>query len=163
MPWEGTHGSRTTAFVPAPPTCPPTPATNNNLPFKQDAYQLCRQWTIAVFQHITENDFAVRLVGGSTKVLGAAAYDEYHVDEAGISGVAGGVDGRRRWLGALENVAQSRYLAQTNGSYDVETDAGVDVVFSTVAVPAFYSALPPTVELLDDDYEIVEEVSVDAS
>lgn len=131
---------------------------------KQDAYQFCRQWTTAVFQHITENDFAVRLVGGSIKVLGAAAYEAYDDDdEADTGGVTGGVDGGRRWLGALENVARSRYLAQTNGTYDVETDAGVDTVFSTVGIPAFYSALPPTVELLDDDFEVVEEVSVDAN
>eukprot|EP00903_Cladosiphon_okamuranus_P012613 g11801.t1 len=127
----------------------------------EDVYQFCRQWTIAVFQHITENDFAVRLVGGSIKVLGAAAYDAYHDDAADIGAVAGGVDGGRRWLGALENATHSRYLSQTNGTYHVQTDAGVDTVFSTVAIPAFYSALPPTVELLDDNFEIVEEHGVE--
>lgn len=155
---ESHHRLGTRSFL---PSNPPRPRTTSSR--KQDAYQFCRQWTIAVFQHITENDFAVRLVGGSTKVLGADGYDEYHADEAGVGGVTGGVDGGRRWLGALENAVRSRYLAQTNGSYDVETDAGVDTVFSTVAIPAFYSALPPTVELLDDEFEIVEEVSVDAA
>ncbi|CAM9869802.1 unnamed protein product, partial [Ectocarpus sp. 12 AP-2014] len=31
----------------------------------EDIYQACRGWTIAVFQHITENDFLIRLLGGS--------------------------------------------------------------------------------------------------
>ncbi len=92
----------------------------------QDTYQFCRQWTIAVFEHITENDFAVRLAGGSIKVLGAAAYDD---DEDGA-----------------------------DGSYDEDADAGIDVFFSTVALPAFYSSLPATVGLLDDNYEVMEEV-----
>lgn len=33
--------------------------------FSQDIYQACRGWTIAVYQHITENDFAIRLLGES--------------------------------------------------------------------------------------------------
>lgn len=73
----------------------------------------------------------MRLVGGSVKVLGAAAFDDF--------------------------------LAQTNGSYDAGTDAGVDTLFSTVALPAFYAALPPTVELLDDDFEVVDEVRIDVT
>lgn len=28
----------------------------------QDIYQACRGWTIACYQHITDNDFTVRLV-----------------------------------------------------------------------------------------------------
>ena len=119
-----------------------------------------------MFEHITENDFAVRLVGGSIKVLGAAAYDDYHDDDA--DGVDGGRQRRRqrrrrRRLGALENVVRSRYLVQTNGSYDEETDAGVDVLFSTVALPAFYSSLPSTVGLLDDNFEVMEEVRASQS
>ena len=30
----------------------------------QDIYQACRGWTIAIFQHITVNDFIIRLLGG---------------------------------------------------------------------------------------------------
>lgn len=136
-------------------TDPPSPP----LPFcpafsKQDAYQACRQWTIAVFQHITENDFAVRLLGASVKTLGAASYDKFYDDDNDV------VNGRRRrrLLGVPENAVRSRYLAQTNGSYDSETNAGVDAVFSTVAIPALYSALPSTVSLLNDDYYFMDEV-----
>ena len=59
---------------------------------------------------------------------------------------------------SLENISRARYLAQTNGTYDLETNAGTDVVFSTVAIPAFYSALPSTVGLLDDNYDVIDEV-----
>ncbi|CAM9633673.1 unnamed protein product, partial [Hapterophycus canaliculatus] len=127
----------------------------------EDTYQLCRQWTIAVFQHITENDFSVRLVGGSIKVMGAAAYDDYPDDDDDGGRRLRRKRRRRRRLGALENIVRSRYLQQTNGSYDVETNAGVDVVFSTVAMPAFFSALPPTVGLLGDGFEIIDEHGVE--
>ena len=40
----------------------------------QEAYEYCRQWTIAKYQRITENDFSIRLVGGSLKTLGAEEY-----------------------------------------------------------------------------------------
>ena len=128
------------------PFCPAFP--------DQDAYQACRQWTIAVFQHITENDFAVRLLGANVKTLGSASYDVFYDDDNDV------VNGRRRrrLLGIPENVVRSRYLAQTNRTYDEETNAGVDAVFSTVAIPALYSALPSTVGLLDDDYYVMDEV-----
>lgn len=44
---------------------------------------------------------------------------------------------------------RSRALA---GEYDETTNAGVDVFFSSVALPALYAALPATVWMLDDDY-----------
>lgn len=119
-------------------------------------YQACRQWTIAVFQHITENDFAVRLLGANVKTLGQASYDELSDDDNDtVSGRR-----RRRLLGVPKNVVRSRYLAEANGDYDAETNAGVDAVFSTVAIPAFYSALPSTVSLLDDEYYFMDEVCV---
>ena len=43
-------------------------------PRHQVAYDYCRQWTTAKYQHITETDFSIRLVGGSIKLLGAEAY-----------------------------------------------------------------------------------------
>lgn len=117
----------------------------------QDAYQVCRQWTIAVFQHISESDFAVRLLGGTVRTLGSAAYEVFLDDDNDTVN-------ERTQTRRLDALQISRSLAQTNGSYDVETDAGVDVVFSTVAIPAFSSALPSTVGLLNDNYFIAEEV-----
>lgn len=57
-----------------------------------------------------------------------------------------------------ENSVRSRKGTPTNGTYDLEINAGADTVFSTVAMPAFYSALSPTVGLLDDNYNVVNEV-----
>lgn len=37
-------------------------------------------------------------------------------------------------------------------------DAGIDVVFSTVALPLFYSAIPSTVGLINNDLEYMDEV-----
>ncbi|CAB1109758.1 unnamed protein product [Ectocarpus sp. CCAP 1310/34] len=129
----------------------------------EDAFQFCRQWTIAVFQHITENDWSVRFVGGSVKVLGAAAYDDDDDDDDDPDDHGEETDGRRRRrrLGDLENVVRSRYLTQSNGSYDAGTNAGTDVFFATVAAPALYSALPSTVGLLDDSFEVMAEHEVE--
>ncbi|CAM9782649.1 unnamed protein product, partial [Ectocarpus sp. 12 AP-2014] len=129
----------------------------------EDTFQFCRQWTIAVFQHITENDWSVRFVGGSIKVLGAAAYDDDDHDDDDHDDHGEETDGRRRRrrLGDLENVVRSRYLTQSNGSYDAGTDAGTDVFFATVAAPALYSALPSTVGLLDDGFEVMAEHEVE--
>ena len=40
----------------------------------------------------------------------------------------------------------------------VDADAGVDVVFSTVALPAFYSAIPASVGMRDQDFDLMGEV-----
>lgn len=97
---------------------------------EQDFYQYCRQWTIAVFAHITENDFSIKLLGGGVKTLGVL--QDHVVDTLPEDAVA--------------------------GTYNETVDAGADVFFSTVALPAFYSALPPTVGLLDDDFNVMDEV-----
>ena len=36
----------------------------------QDIYQACRGWTIAIFQHMTANDFIIQLLGGTIYSLG---------------------------------------------------------------------------------------------
>lgn len=40
----------------------------------------------------------------------------------------------------------------------METNDGIDISFSTVALTAFYSALSSTVKLLDDEFEVMDEV-----
>lgn len=57
-----------------------------------------------------------------------------------------------------ENIVRSSGRAPTNGTYDLDTNAGADAVFTTVAIPAFYSALPSTIGLLDDNYNAENEV-----
>ena len=96
----------------------------------------------------------MRLIGASVKTLGADSYDKFYDDDNDV------VNGRRRRrrLDTLTNDSQSRRLARTQGTYDNETNAGVDAVFSTVAIPAFFSALPSTVGLRDDDYSVMDEV-----
>ena len=126
-------------------------------PPEQDAYHVCRQWTIAVFQHISENEFSQHLVGGSPRHLESAAYNFFYDDTNDNNTV--NVHRRTHRLSVIEIIARSRHLARTIGSYDVGTNAGVDVVFSTVAIPAFYSALPATVGLRDDNYKTIHGVS----
>lgn len=41
--------------------------------FLQNIYQACRGWTIAIFQHLTANDFIVQLLGDSIYNLGRAS------------------------------------------------------------------------------------------
>ena len=140
---------------------PPSPFLCDSASTEKDAFQFCRQRTIAVFQHITENEFSFRLVGGSVKVLGAASYNACYDDNNNAVNTR-----RQRWWRRQrhrrffipKNVVQSRNRDSTNGTYELETNAGADAVFSTVAVPAFYSALPSTVGLLDDNNDVANEV-----
>ena len=116
----------------------------------QDAYQVCRQWTIAVFQHITLNDFDIRLVGGSVRLLGSASYSASNDDDNDT------VNNRRRRRRRLRRLQEN--VPRNRSFYNSETNAGTDAVFSTVAIPTFYSALPSTVGLLDDNYDVIDEV-----
>ena len=109
-----------------------------------------------MFQHISENEFSERLVGGSARYLGSAAYNFFYDDINDNTTM--NFPRKELRLSAMEIVVRSRYLARIRGSYDVRTDAGVDVVFSTVANPAFYSALPSTVGLRDRYYNTIDEV-----
>ena len=110
-----------------------------------------------MFQRISENEFSERLVGGSARYLGSAVHNFFDDDANDINTVNARRQPHR--LSAMEIIVRSRYLARKRGSYDVRTDAGVDVVFSTVANPAFYSALPSTVGLRDDSYNVIDAVS----
>ena len=110
-----------------------------------------------MFQHISENEFSERLVGGSARYLGSAAYNFFYDDVNDNTTM--NFPRKERRLSAMEIIVRSRYLARKRGSYDLRTDAGVDVVFSTVANPAFYSALPSTVGLRDDSYNVIDAVS----
>ncbi|CBN76582.1 peroxinectin precursor [Ectocarpus siliculosus] len=72
--------------------------------------------------------------------------------------------GKRAHGGQRSNMEKEKplwYLTQSNGSYDAGTDAGTDVFFATVAAPALYSALPSTVGLLDDGFEVMAEHEVE--
>ena len=151
QPWNTIEGAVVTD-APAPPVV----IVRRRPPPEQDAYQACRQWTIAVFQHISENEFSERLIGGSARYLGSAAYNCFN-DNGKVNNTVNARQQTHR-LSAMETIVWSRYLARRSGPYDVRTNAGVDVVFSTVANPAFYSALPSTVGLLDDNYKIIHEV-----
>ena len=109
-----------------------------------------------MFQHISENEFSERLVGGSARYLGSAALNLFY-DDANANNTVNARRKRHR-LSAMEVIARSRYLALMSGSYDVRTNTGTDVVFSTVANQAFYSALPSTVGLRDDNHYLIDEV-----
>lgn len=50
----------------------------------------------------------------------------------------------------------SRRLADQ--SYELDVNAGTDVFFGSAALPAFYSALPSTVRLLNADFDVMAEV-----
>ena len=109
-----------------------------------------------MFQRISENEFSERLVGESARYLGSAVHNFFDDDANDINTVNARRQPHR--LSAMEIIVRSRHLARRIGSYDVETNAGVDVVFSTVANPAFYSALPSTVGLRDRYYNTIDEV-----
>ncbi|CBJ26336.1 peroxinectin precursor [Ectocarpus siliculosus] len=95
----------------------------------EDIYQACRGWTIAVFQHVTENDFLIRLLGGNIQDL----------DEDGREHPVPGRQSRRGlWL---------------TTDYDENTNPGADTFTLTAGVAAFESALPSTVRVVGEGYE----------
>lgn len=72
---------------------------------RQDMFQACRTWTISVFQHITENDFTIRILEQSMYYIAAYLFgdDDDDTDDGGETwyGIAG------RWArprGRLGNV-----------------------------------------------------------
>ncbi|CAM9342758.1 unnamed protein product [Discosporangium mesarthrocarpum] len=107
-------------------------------------YQACRAHTIAVYQHITENDFVINLLGTSI--------GEIHDDSNN------GDDDPYRLL-AVENTTVVRRMRRLNryASYSGATNAGVDVFFSTVVLPGLLSGLPSVIRLVDDDYAPIDE------
>lgn len=55
----------------------PTPPSPLRAAHSQDIYQACRGRTIGVFQHVTENDFIINLLGGSILQLESAYQSTY--------------------------------------------------------------------------------------
>lgn len=58
----------------------------------QDLYYACRRWTIATYQHVTEEDYAIRLLGGNIFTLGRAQrgldgnIDAYSYEDTAVAG-----------------------------------------------------------------------------
>lgn len=95
---------------------------------------------------MSDNDWSIKLIDGSPKLMGLdPAYEDDSDDTTDQ---------------ATRNRRHRRSLAGTTLYVD-SIDAGVDVLFSTAALPALYSGLPTTVQLLDEDYLPVEEASSD--
>ncbi|CAM9704645.1 unnamed protein product, partial [Ectocarpus fasciculatus] len=149
----------------------------------EDICQACRGWTIAVFQHITENDFLIRLLGGSVSdfvetssstssasassasASSASASSSSAATASGLSSDGGGDTGSsgrrtRRKLreqieqDALENPRERhRRGLWSTSDYDEETNPGADTFTLTAGAVAFESALPPTVRVVAEGYE----------
>lgn len=58
----------------------------------QELYLACRRWTIAVVQHITEEDFAIQLLDGNMFTLGKAQIDSWSKDDDVDSSKSGDAD-----------------------------------------------------------------------
>ncbi|CAM9150376.1 unnamed protein product [Ectocarpus sp. 12 AP-2014] len=143
----------------------------------EDIYQACRGWTIAVFQHITENDFLIRLLGGSvsdfveTSSSTSSASLSLSSSSASASAASGlasdgggdtGSSGRRirrklteeKEQDALEYPPERRRRGLwILSDYDEEENPGTDTFTLTAGAVAFESALPPNVRVVAEGYE----------
>lgn len=107
----------------------------------QDIFQACRGWTIATFQHVTEDDFLIQLLGGSVGDL--TVYSEA---------------ARRRKLSLSSSMSWStsppsrRELLFTFEYYNPTADPSADVFVAGAVAAAFESALPATLRIVSEGY-----------
>lgn len=101
----------------------------------QDIFQACRGWTIATFQHVTEDDYLIRVLGKSI-----GDWTVYQDDEND-----GG--GARRL-----SLQRHRELLFSFEYYDGTLDPSVDVFTAVAMTAAFESALPSTLRIVGEGY-----------
>eukprot|EP00752_Nemacystus_decipiens_P002581 g2416.t2 len=142
----------------------------------EDLYQACRGWTIAVFQHITENDFLIRLLGGNIQDLGIGAstttsittsFTTSSTEEVAAAGAAGAArdDARRRGVRRVQDEDEPggevgeqppherrRRVLWSLQDYDEDVNAAADVFTTTAGAAALESALPSTVRVVGEGY-----------
>ncbi|CBJ27734.1 peroxidase [Ectocarpus siliculosus] len=99
----------------------------------EDMYQACRGWTIATFQHITEDEFLILLMGRSI-----GDWTVYQDDDGGS---------RRRL-----SPEQRRELLFTFDYYDDLLNPSADVFVTVAMTAAFESALPSTLRIVSEGY-----------
>ncbi|CAM9852240.1 unnamed protein product, partial [Ectocarpus sp. 8 AP-2014] len=97
----------------------------------EDIYQACRGWNIATFQHITEDELMILLMGKSI-----GDWTVYQEDD----------DGSRRRL----SPEQRRELLFTFDYYNDAVDPSADVFVTVAMTAAFESALPSTLRILGE-------------
>eukprot|EP00903_Cladosiphon_okamuranus_P015565 g14370.t1 len=124
-------------------------APANGFEGDEDIFQACRGWTIAIFQHVTQNDFIIRLLGVSVQGLGLTPYlgsdvpDEEEEEEEET------------------RVRRGRRLLSQN--YNASVDASADVFAITAGGAALESALPGTVRIVSEGYVSVDDDNIQLS
>lgn len=109
---------------------------------EQDIFQACRGWTIATFQHVTEDDFLIQLLGssvGDLTVYGEAASRRKLSSSSSMSLPPSPSPGRRELLFTFEY-------------YDPTADPSADVFVAGAVAAAFESALPATLRIVSEGY-----------
>lgn len=90
----------------------------------QDLYQACRDWTIAIFQHMTENDFIIHLLGDSILTLGRARNTGINTNNVSPSHDAKDDSGKRRRTREIsDSVSPGDPLGRKGGSPRLTGDA----------------------------------------
>ena len=117
------------------------PLLRYSTPTEQDIFQACRGWTIATFQHVTEDDFLIQLLGSSVGDL--TVYSEAF---------------SRRKLSLSSSMSQSssppshRELLFTFDYYNSTLDPSADVFVAGAVAAAFEAALPATLRIVSEGY-----------
>ncbi|CAM9558139.1 unnamed protein product [Pylaiella littoralis] len=127
-------------------------------------YQACRGWTIATFQHITQNDFLIRLLGVTIEDLGLTMYLGSDYEGYATSSEEVGESHRLRQR-------SRRYVSRTAAgtpyrvrrlfaNYNVSVNAAADVFIVTAGGAALESALPGTVRIVADGFVSVDDDNI---
>ncbi|CAM9820602.1 unnamed protein product, partial [Ectocarpus sp. 4 AP-2014] len=118
-------------------------APENGFEGDEDIFQACRGWTIAIFQHVTQNDFLIRLLGITLTDLGLTPYLGSDVSDFTSTSDSEYAYRRSR---------RGRRLYITSSDYNTTINAAADVFTVTAGGAAFESALPGTVRIVSEGY-----------
>eukprot|EP00752_Nemacystus_decipiens_P001683 g1633.t1 len=135
-------------------------APDNDFVGDEDIFQACRGWTIAIFQHVTQNDFLIRLLGLNVENLGLTPYLSSDVSWTGSTTSASDEEEIRR----MTRGRRSRRRLDTPGTdYNESVDASADVFVIAAGGAALESALPGTVRIVSEGYVSVDDDNIPLS
>eukprot|EP00904_Undaria_pinnatifida_P011027 jgi/Undpi1/7054/HiC_scaffold_21.g09528.m1 len=126
----------------------------------EETYLACRGWTIAIFQHMTADDYTIRLFGGTIYDLAEEATTTTTGSDTEDNSTRRWRDRRRLSNDQPESSIHRRRLYSPD-FYDQTTNAAADVFTLTAGAAAFESALPPTVRIVSEGYVSAAEDNIE--
>eukprot|EP00904_Undaria_pinnatifida_P011028 jgi/Undpi1/7055/HiC_scaffold_21.g09529.m1 len=136
-------------------------APDNGFEEDEETYLACRGWTIAIFQHMTADDYTIRLFGGTIYDLAADESTTTTTSSDTADNPSRRWRGRRRLPDDQPEPSAHRRRLYSPDFYDPTTNAAADVFTLTAGAAAFESALPPNVRIVSEGYVSAAEDNVE--